>query len=130
LPKLLNVLFCSSFLIYCSIDLSDSFLEVLVAEEDCFDFTLLIFNSVVYVIRKVGFEPIEGSIPEVSGGEHHLRLSRAELGYVEMYVHVTLGQEGPEFVSVSMVGIRSVDLERGMVCTSNASSRVVRPGCD
>jgi hypothetical protein len=129
LVKLLNVSFYSSFLIYCSIDLSDGFLKVLIAGEDCFGLILLIFNSIVYVIRKIEFKLIEGSISKVSDSEHYLHLGRAELGYVKMYVHIILGQEGSELTSVSMVDIRSVDLKQGMVCTSNVSPRVVRPGC-
>jgi hypothetical protein len=130
LLKLLNVLFCSSFLIYCSIDLSNSFLKVLVAGEDCFGFILLIFNSIVYVIRKVGFELIKGFISEVSSDEHYLYLSWAELEYVKMYVYITLDQEGPELMLVSMIDIRSVNLKWGMVCTSDVSLRVVQSGCD
>jgi hypothetical protein len=35
----------------------------------------------------------------------------AELKYIEMYIYVTLGQEGSKLILVSMIDIRSVDLE-------------------
>jgi hypothetical protein len=122
--------FYSTFLIYYSIDLLNSFLKVLITEEDYFYFILSILNSIINVIYKVEFKLIKDFISKISNSKHYLYLSYIELKYIKVYIYITLSQEGPKLTLVSMIDIRNIDLKEGIVCVSNISLRVVRPECN